>query len=220
MKSNKQIALEMLDVIINARQFERDMEFYFPESIYHGPTYVGIGYLPDDTSGVIKIKLITPGAPADGHLQVGDQIVAVSDEHVSLESYEMMKNYNIGHGVPGTNVTMRVLRDGKEMQFTLTRAQIQGNNLVYKDVRDLALIEYMKLWPDLKVKVHMAVEEGDLVVVYCVYSGTNVEYHRFAIWPVMEIYKFKDGRIMESWGIEDQAIQWPQLGYTIHPPGR
>lgn len=221
MKSNKQIVLDMLEVLINARLFDRDMEFYHPESIYYGPTYVGLGYLPDDSSGEnITVKMVSPGTPADGKLQVGDKIVAASDEHVSLESYEQMRNYNIGHGVPGTKVTMRVLRDGKELHLNFTRAQIQGYHLVYKDVRDITLINYMKSWPDLQVKVPLAVEEGDLVAVYCVYSGTNADYNRFAIWQSMELYRVRDGRIIESWGIEDQAIQWPQLGYTITPPGR
>ena len=41
MKSNKEIVLEMIEVTYNARQYERDVDYYSAGCVFHGAPYVG-----------------------------------------------------------------------------------------------------------------------------------------------------------------------------------
>ncbi len=218
-KSNKEIVLEMLEVTINARQYERDIDYISAGCVIHGAPYVGVGFLPDDTmNGKFVVKVVTPDGPADGKLRAGDLIVAAKDEHISLNTYEQLRDYRIGPGIPDTPVTFKIIRDGQQLEVVIIRGLIPGYELIFDHVKELNREWLKNTWPDLKVEVEQVVESGDMVVVYGIYSGMNVDYNRFAIWPSCDIYRLQDGKIVDSWGVAGDYMQMLQLGYTYNLP--
>jgi predicted ester cyclase len=74
--------------------------------------------------------------------------------------------------------------------------------------------------PDVKIRVKDLIAEGDRVVVYFTFSGTDtgrayrdnppsgspVEYNR------IDIFRVRDGRIVERWGIVDTISMLHQIG--------
>jgi predicted ester cyclase len=75
-------------------------------------------------------------------------------------------------------------------------------------------------FPDTHMKVIELIAEGDTVVGRFTCSGTHLgEWlghaptgRRFEAVDEVSIYRFRDGRIVESWGIEDNLGRLEQLG--------
>jgi predicted ester cyclase len=91
-----------------------------------------------------------------------------------------------------------------------------------------ALTEEAKRWiapfrasfPDVHMKIIDLISEGDQVVGRFTCSGTHLgEWlgyaptgRRFEAIDEVSIYRFRDGRIVETWGIEDNLGRLEQLG--------
>ncbi len=79
--------------------------------------------------------------------------------------------------------------------------------------------EEHKALPDLRVAVHQAVAEGDMVAVYWTATGTNTGEgmgfpatgKRITI-PGMTLFRFKDGKISEEWSVFNMASAMQQAG--------
>lgn len=88
-----------------------------------------------------------------------------------------------------------------------------------------------KAFPDLKVTVNNLVAEGDLVMANVTFDegaykgglpeafgvpdsaiGKNVKIQ------AMDVYRFKDGKIVEAWGLSDQMDWYKQLGVALASP--
>jgi predicted ester cyclase len=91
-----------------------------------------------------------------------------------------------------------------------------------------ALTEEAKRWiapfrasfPDVHMKIIDLIAEGDTIVGRFTCSGTHLgEWlgyaptgRRFEAIDEVSIYRFRDGRIVETWGIEDNLGRLEQLG--------
>jgi hypothetical protein len=147
----------------------------------------------------------------------GDQIIRISDGELTLDGFEEIKNW-LGRGIPGSTVTFLVVRNGKPVEVAVTRGVMPGLEIPFKLGYDVGVMDIKKNWPDLQVKVELAIEEGEYVVIYLIYSGKNLEFDRFAIWPSCEIYRVQNGMITEGRFGDGESIQLTQLGYKITPP--
>jgi predicted ester cyclase len=75
-------------------------------------------------------------------------------------------------------------------------------------------------FPDVHMEVVELIAEGDAVVGRFTCSGTHLgEWlgyaptgRRFEAVAEVSIYRFRDGRIVESWGLEDNLGRLEQLG--------
>ncbi|MBR6990669.1 MAG: S41 family peptidase [Bacteroidales bacterium] len=92
--------------------------------------YGGIGSLIHQEGGNIYIAEPYKDLPADkAGLKIGDRILAVNGE-----STEGRSNADVSaamRGQAGTDVTLRLERDGKQFDVTITRAEIRLPNLSY-----------------------------------------------------------------------------------------
>ena len=75
-------------------------------------------------------------------------------------------------------------------------------------------------FPDVQMEVVELIAEGDTVVGLFTCSGTHLREwlghaptgRRFEAIDEVSIYRFRDGRIVESWGLEDNLGRLKQLG--------
>ena len=84
--------------------------------------------------------------------------------------------------------------------------------------------EERKALPDMQIKVLQMVAENDLVVVYWRATGTNTHEgmgfpatgKKISI-PGMTIFRFKNGKIIEEWGVFDMLLAMQQAGLCPTP---
>jgi predicted ester cyclase len=91
-----------------------------------------------------------------------------------------------------------------------------------------ALAAYATAWiapfrvsfPDVRMEIVDLIAEGDTVVGRFTCSGTHLGKwlgyastgRRFEVVDEVSIYRFRDGRIVETWGLEDTLGRLEQLG--------
>ncbi len=218
-RSNKETVQGFYEELINKKLFDRYEDYYAENSIFHSPPYVGMGVATDDTSGdKVMIREVAQGGPAEGHLFTGDQLLRVTDEKNTWESYKQLREPDWGQGILGTPVSIRVLRAGVILDIQLKRGMVQSFDQRSIDFKGIFQFYMTKVMPDQKVTIEHLIEEGDLVVAHCLCSGTNLEYNRQAVWDFTDIFRIKDGKIIESWSVESTYSQLKQLGYKIVTP--
>lgn len=218
-KTNVEIVEEYIEQVINRRRFERLSEFCTEDCVLHASPYVGLGVNFDDTSGEKLILAdIASNGPADGRLQLGDELVRVQDGDHILENFEALRKGLWAHGLVDTEVTVTVRRNGSLITIPLRRGRIDEFDIKASEIFTAANPYWQKYWPDVKMEVMEIFGTGDKVACYAVNSGTSQEYGRSAVWGEMDIFKLKDGRISETWGMEDTYSQFKQLGYQITEP--
>jgi len=124
-----------------------------------------------------------------------------------------------------------VLDQGKLDKYAESHA---ADFVVHGRDRDGTLAEDMagaKGWrhafPDMHVKVNQMVAEGDLVAVYWTGSGTNTQEGmgfpgtgKKITASGMTLFRFKDGKISEEWGVLDLLSALRQAGVLPPPPPR
>jgi len=88
-----------------------------------------------------------------------------------------------------------------------------------------AASEERKALPDMRLKINQMVAEGDLVAVYWTASGTNTHEGmgfpatgKKITVPGMTIFRFKNGKIVEEWGVFDMWSAVQQAGLCSPPP--
>jgi len=111
-----------------------------------------------------------------------------------------------------------VNRDGTLMNIPLKRGRVDAFDMVLSTSIDQWKDFTLRYWPDLHMEIKIIFGEGDQVACYTINSGTQQEYHRSAVWAEMGIYHVRDGKIAESWGVEDIFSQMRQVGYQINEP--
>jgi len=83
----------------------------------------------------------------------------------------------------------------------------------------LQLMQIMRqAFPDLEVKIHIQIAEGDLVTTYKTFQATHkgafmgIEpTNKRVTFDVMDIIRIKDGKTIEHWGIRDSSSLLQQL---------
>lgn len=91
----------------------------------HGNVGAGIGVEMGLRDGYVKVLRVLPDNPAlKAGIMIGDIFYKVDDEEVyKLSSDEIAKKVR---GEAGTDVKVTIVRDGKEMDFTMTREKINN----------------------------------------------------------------------------------------------
>lgn len=77
---------------------------------------------------------------------------------------------------------------------------------------------FLKAFPDLHASVEALIAEGDKVVAYKTLSGTHSEEWlgipataKQVKFRIISIYKIKDGKLSEFWGLQDEVTLRQQL---------
>jgi len=103
---------------------------------------IGIHLTYDVDMGAMIVLSVMPGSPAlESGMQIGDYIIQVEDNVVSLENYSDC--VDIMKGKEGTPVKIVIYRDGEKIEKNITRRKIQVNN-VESEVLD-GNIGYIKI---------------------------------------------------------------------------
>ncbi len=88
----------------------------------------------------------------------------------------------------------------------------------------IALFEQtFKAMPDFKYQIIRLVAEDDIVVSYCISSGThsggvwlNIPPHGGKLhFDVVDLFRVQDGKIAEHWDVADRLTLFSQLG-VVH----
>lgn len=97
----------------------------YTNSVLHGNVGGGIGVEMGLRDGYVKVLRLLPNNPAiRAGILIGDIIYKVNGEEVyTWSSSEIAK---VLRGEPGTDVTVAVARDGKELEFKMTREKINN----------------------------------------------------------------------------------------------
>lgn len=104
--------------------------------------YVGVGIGIVNVDGQIVIKSVfSNGSAAEAGIKMNDIIIEVdgqkpesTDEAVSMIT-----------GEEGTSVTVKVLRDGEELSFTLDRVRLDQESVVYYELEDAENVGYINV---------------------------------------------------------------------------
>jgi predicted SnoaL-like aldol condensation-catalyzing enzyme len=218
-RTNKEIALEYYAEVINGKKLDRLDDFYSEALIWHSPTLIGSGLKLDNSSGdKLTIVGTVPGSPADGVLLPGDQIIWVSDGKNTWDTYQQLIGSSWGSGYAGSFLTFRVLRGAETHEIQLVRAFVEGMTWSLAEQREGFRYYLTELCPDLKITVEHILAEGDMVSAFITNQGTFTDYNRQSIWNSFDLLRFKDGKIVEFWGVDDGLTLQKQQGYRIEPP--
>ena len=92
--------------------------------------YGGVGITVGVRDSMIYITEVMNGYEAQKKgLRVGDKIIAIDGSNISKDKVENMRT--LIRGPVGTDVTVKILRDDEEVDFTLTRQEIILKNVSY-----------------------------------------------------------------------------------------
>jgi predicted ester cyclase len=217
-KTNIEIVRGFIEAI-NQNQFDRFFDFCSKDCVLHAAPYVGLGILTDDSTGDhVMIVGTAPGGPAQGILQPDDELLRISDEEHTWDTFQDLKSGLWGQGIPGTHLIVTVKRNGREMKLDLVRGRVNAFDQKLSEVVDLWHHNKLTYWPQLKIDIQLIFEGDGLVAVYAINTGTHREYKRAAMWGECDIYRLLDGKIIETWGLEDNFAWMKQLGYEIREP--
>ena len=91
---------------------------------------IGIYVSIDEATGGVKILYVMKDGPANkAGLIAGDVITHVNGESVNDLGY--YRAIDMVKGESGTNVILTILRDGKSSDYTLTRANVEAESIIY-----------------------------------------------------------------------------------------
>ena len=216
---NEKIVRDFYEQVMNEKRVDLIDEFFSDDYLYRAPSYVGLGFMPDVSSGDKYIVVSTaPGGPADGKLLPGDEIIRVEDGENSWNSYQELETGYWARGIIGTKTRVQFIRGGKTESIELERGLIKGFDIPKNDFR-ANFIRFLKHdYPDLNVTIDMMISKGDLVASAVTYIGTNTQFKRQAIWNENTFSRFTEGKISEEWSTIDNLALLTQLGYKITPP--
>ena len=100
-----------------------EYEMYL-ESFYNAYVGIGVTITEDEQAGGMRIESVTPGGPADqAGVRVGDILLQVEGQDTL--TLGMTGTRDLVRGEEGTAVTLLFLRDGEQLELTITRANIE-----------------------------------------------------------------------------------------------
>jgi ketosteroid isomerase-like protein len=216
MKSNAKIIHDVLEQVVNQKRIDAWGEFFSKDYVARGAPFIGLGFSRDTSGDKHIIDFVIPGSPAEGKLQVGDEVLWVEDERQRWATYEDISEGFRHHR--GNRLKVGIRRDQQTLEVELTRGLIQGfdtdNDRAKSEMRDFMTRQV----PDLSVDIKLTLEDGDKVVCLKEYRGTHAEFEREAIWREIWIARLSEGKIVESWPLPDIDAYCRQLGYQVIPP--
>jgi len=217
MKSNVEIIQDIIEQVVNQKKIDIYDQYFSPDYISRGAPYFGMGFSVDSSGNQHIIKIITPGSPAQGKLQEGDELLSAEDEHQRWATYEEIKR-GILQGYRGSKYKVGVRRGNQTLEYELTRDLIKGFDTP-KDQAKSDLQEFMtKEFPDLKATIKQILADGDMVVCLLEYRGKHADLEREAVWREAWFVRLSEGKIVEDWTVFNGESYFRQLGYQIIPP--
>jgi predicted ester cyclase len=217
MKSNVQIIQDVIEQVVNQKKIDVWDQYFSQDYIARGNPYVGIGFSVDSSGDKHLINFIAPVSPAEGELQVGDELLWAEDEHQRWDTYEDIKRA-VSPGHRGGKYKVGVRRGEQSLEYEFTRDLIKGFN-THSDQAKSDMREFMTgEFPDLKATIKQILADGDMVVSFLEYRGTNVNFEREAVWREAWFARLSEGKIVEGWSVFDGTAYFRQLGYQIIPP--
>lgn len=216
MKSNAEIIHDVLEQVVNQKRIDAWDQYFSQDYIARGAPFVGMGFSRDTSGNKHIITAIIPGSPAEGKLQVGDELLWVEDERQRWATYE-----DISQGIQryrGSRLKVGVHRDQQTLEVDLTGGLIRGFD-TDNDRAKSEMQEFMtRQIPDLRVDIKLTLADGDMVVCLMEYRGTHANFKREAIWRETWFVRLSEGKIVESWPLPDIDAYCRQLGYQLIPP--
>jgi len=213
MKSNVEIIQDTIEQIVNQKEIDKWDQYFSPDYISRGAPYIGMGFSRDTSAHRHIISMIAPGSPADGKLQVGDELLWVDDEHRRWATCE-----EIEQGIRGRRYKVGIRRGNQTLEYELTRGYFSGFD-THTDQAKSDMREFMtKGFPDLKATIKLILADGDMVVSLLEYRGTHAGFDREAVWREAWFVRLSEGKIVEGWPIIDESSFFRHLGYQLIPP--
>jgi predicted ester cyclase len=216
MKSNAEIVRDVLEQVVNQKKIDAWDHYFSPDYIARGAPFIGMGFSRDTSGNKHKIDAISSSSPAEGKLQVGDELLWVEDERQRWATYEEMSQGLQRYW--GSKLKLGVRRGKQTLEVELTRGLMRGfdtdNNQAKSDMREFMTNEI----PDLRVDIKMTLADGDMVACLMEYRGTHATFKREAVWREIWVVRLSEGKIVESWPLPDVDAYLRQLGYQSIPP--
>jgi len=216
MKSNIEIIHDVIEQVVNQKRIDAWDQYFSQDYIARGAPLVGMGFSRDTSGNKHIINAITSGSPAEGKLQVGDELLWVEDERQRWATYE-----GISQGVQcyrGSKLKLGVCRGTQTLEVELTRGLIRGfdtsNDQAKSDMEEFMTKEI----PDLRVEIRLTLADGDMVVCLMEYRGIHAAFKREAVWREAWFVRLSEGKIVESWPLPDIDAYCRQLGFQLIPP--
>jgi hypothetical protein len=217
MKSNVEIIQDTIEQVVNQKKIDLWDQYFSPDYISRGAPHIGMGFSVDSSGNQHIIKIVVPGSPAEGKLQVGDELLWAEDEHQRWATYEEIKQ-GILQGYRGDKYKVGVRRGNQTLEYELTRGLIRGfdthNDQAKSDMREFMTKEI----PDLVATIKQIHADGDMVVCLLEYRGTHADFEREAVWREAWFVRLSEGKIVEGWPVLDESSYCRQLGYQLIPP--
>lgn len=218
-KTNIQIVQEFYEQVINRRQFDQIYDYYSPQCVLHNSPFIGFGLNFDDRDDDhLMIFDVAPNGPAYGKILPGDELIRVKGEHKVWDEPGLLRQNLWSLGLAGDLVTFTVRRKNELIDIPVVRGRVGAWDIHLSTMVDIWFDDLQKNWQDMKSEVTLIFGQDDLVACFVTNNGTNSKYHRTAIWGECNIFRLSDGKIVESWGMEDGVMQLKQLGYKIAEP--
>ena len=217
MKSNVEIIQDTIEQVVNQKEIDKWDQYFSPDYISRGAPFIGLGFYRDSSGNKHIINMIAPGSPADGKLQVGDELLWVEDEHQRWATYDELKQVFL-QGSQGNKYKVGIHRGNQTLEYELTRDLFRGfdtnNDQAKSDMREFMTKEF----PDLKAAIKLILADGDMVVCLMEYRGTHAKFEREAVWREAWFVRLSEGKIVEGWPIIDESSFFRHLGYQLIPP--
>ena len=84
---------------------------------------------------------------------------------------------------------------------------------------------YISAFSDAKAEIELVIAKGDYVTIYYTGSGThdgvfmgNADTGKHASIPIIDIWRVKDGKLDETWHVEDLLRLLSQIGARFSVP--
>ncbi len=216
MKPNAEIIRDVLEQVVNQKKIDAWDQYFSPDYIAHGAPFVGMGFSRDTSGNKHTINAITPGSPAEGKLDVGDELVWVEDERQRWAAYEEIEQGLQSYR--GSTLKLGVRRGQQTFEIELTRGRVQGFDTGCAQAK-LEMQAFMtREIPDLRVDIKRILADGDMVACLMEYRGTHATFKREAVWREIWVVRLCEGKIVESWPLPDVDAYLRQLGYQSVPP--
>lgn len=218
-KSNIQIVRDFYAQVITLRQFDHIYDYYSPQCVLHTPPFIGFGLNFDERDEErLMVFDVAPNGPAYGKILPGDELVRVQDDHKIWEGRAELRQNIWSLGIVGDLVTFTARRNNELIEIPVVRGRVGAWDVHLSTTVDIWLDDLQNNWLDMKSEISLIFGQDDLVACFVTNSGTHSKYHRTAIWSECCIFRLSDGKIVESWGMEDSLMQLKQLGYRIAEP--
>jgi hypothetical protein len=218
-QTNNSIVESYFDEVINQKCLDLIPKYFSEKFVMHGSPYVGMGMMPDASSGEkVIVQKVFPGSPAEGKFEKGDVILRVVDSNRTWNTFEELRNGGLwGQGAIGTPLTVLVQRGNQEKEITLERGLVQGAEFPY-ELQEPGMRDMFKEWSDMKCSLVHVIESGDQVAFHARYQGQNMRYGRSAVWSEFGFIRLKDGKFTDWWSSDESVSEYRQLGFSIMAP--